>query len=499
MVISNFFDSIYRYSQKKVYDDFISSMGKFKIRQEQVLFKILKNNQSSEFGKKHDFQSIRSVSQFRNRVAIQNDLQLSPAIERMLQGEEGILLSDKVIGYLRSAGGRGISKVIPYTKELVSEFNAGTSAMLYGLFEMMKNDEPNSAYWIVGPEFIDAQIAPSGISIGHQESLDIFYQFDRHFFKNQLRCDAELKSIKYPHYLDQLAKRLMGMSNLQILFAYSPLTVIELLNYITQSFPQRSITDLWPKLRYLCCWKDGGARFYLPLLQKLLPLVTIIPREILSAEALLTISLPGHPYGLLAFNSHFYEFQDVEGKVVGAENLLRGFCYHPIVTTSGGLYRYHTGDVVEVMGHVEGLPMLRYVSAVQGNGDFDERLDEERLSLILEHLYVEFNITPRFHMIEPASKKNPRYILFLEHDESLSVDLHAVEQRFEEMLMDSHQYNLCHTIGEIQPVKVVSISNGWSKYVQAMIERGCKSYELISPALISPFREWEKVYVAELT
>lgn len=500
MAIKIFFGSIYRYSQRKKFDDFIESSSNLKSTQERLLYAILRRNANSEFGKNHDFENIRSILQFRNRVPIQYDQQLNPYIERQLTGEKNILAVEDIIGFLRSSGGSGKSKVIAYTNELVKEFVAGTSAMLYSLFDAPQTSDDISAYWLVGPEFVEPEVSAGGYSIGHQESLDIFYQFDRHFFKNHIICDAKFKKLSRAEYLREASQKLVRFNQLQMLFVNSPLALIELCDYLDASndeLPRLSngavdFSALWPNLKSICCWKDGGANFYIPLIHQRFPKVKLIPREIISAEALLAVPMADHPHCLLAVNSHFYEFQDADGKVVGAENLLRGFSYIPIVTTSGGLYRYYTGDLVEVMGHVNGVPMLRYVSRHLGDGAFGEKLDEERLSLIIEHLYLEFSITPRFHLIEAASKKNPHYTLFLECQQQL--DILMISKRLEEMLLDSHQYNLCRTIGELQEILIIPVTDGWNKYVSAMMKNGCKSYEMISPALISAFSGWEELF-----
>lgn len=500
MAIKNFFGSIYRYSQRKKFDDYIESSRKLKSTQEQILYAILRRNANTEFGIKHDFENIRSILQFRNRVPIQYDQQLNPDVERQLTGEKNILVAEDIIGFLRSSGGSGKSKVIAYTNELVKEFVAGTSAMLYSIFDTPQSSDDISAYWLIGPEFIEPQVSAGGHSIGHQESLDIFYQFDRHFFKHHIICDAKFKKLSREEYLREASKQLLRFKQLQTLFANSPLALIELCNYLEASndgLPRLGngavdFSALWPKLKSICCWRDGGANFYMPLIYQRFPQVNVIPREIISAEALLAVPIGDHPYCLFASNSHFYEFQDADGKIVGAENLLRGFSYIPIVTTSGGLYRYYTGDLIEVMGHVDGTPMLRYVSRHLGDGAFGEKLDEERLSLIIEHLYLEFSITPLFHLIEVASLKNPRYTLFIECTQQL--DIHALSTRLEEMLLDSHQYNLCRTIGELQAISIIPVTSGWEKYVEAMKRKGCKSYEMISPALISSFTGWEEYF-----
>ncbi|MDP6946113.1 MAG: GH3 auxin-responsive promoter family protein, partial [Myxococcota bacterium] len=62
---------------------------------------------------------------------------------------------------------------------------------------------------------------------------------------------------------------------------------------------------------------------------------------------------------LAAVASHFLEFQDVEvaaGRPKLVHEVQEGARYRPILTTSGGLYRYRLGDIVRCVGVTAATP-----------------------------------------------------------------------------------------------------------------------------------------------
>lgn len=509
MGLQNFFDSIYRHSQKHKYEQFFVSMRDLKEIQEQILFSIINRNKDSEFGKQHDFEGIRSISQFRNRVPVQNYHSLQTAIERMMEGELNILTSDDVFLYAKSAGQTGNPKFIPYTRELFEEFQRGTTPMLFDLLSRNPEIANGKSYWSLGPSYLPHETTFSGISIGQEGRVDFLLSYDRTFFKEHALIYDDLKNASHEDYLLQTSKRLLEEEELSIMFFRCPLALIELLHYIAHECSswslslssaarhrlqlfldqgKKNFSLLWPKLCCIFCNMEGAAAFYFPFLDERFSNVTFVSREISSIEGIISVPFGGHRDTLLAGSCHFYEFQDLEGKVVGPEALLRGFIYIPIITTSGGLYRYFTGDLVEVTGHSEQLPLLRYVGRYREEDLCDEGITEERLIKTIELLMVEFSYRPHFHFVSPYQGQKNGYIYFLETEQN--IDRQLLEARFEELLLEYHHYNMSRLVGDLAPIKVKFIQNGWRQYCDQMKLRGIKSYEDIKLNLLSEFLDW---------
>ncbi len=84
---------------------------------EEVLFKILNKNSTSKYGKKYDFNSIKSVDKFKSNVPITDYLDYEIYINEMLKGDKNILITDDVEFFGHTSGTTGKQKLVPVTKK----------------------------------------------------------------------------------------------------------------------------------------------------------------------------------------------------------------------------------------------------------------------------------------------------------------------------------------------------------------------------------------------
>ena len=84
--------------------------------QEKTLQKIMKKNADCELGKKYHFEDVHSLREFQEKVPISTFEDYLPLIGRMLDGDNGkIITSGKIIRYCSSSGSVGIPKLQPKT------------------------------------------------------------------------------------------------------------------------------------------------------------------------------------------------------------------------------------------------------------------------------------------------------------------------------------------------------------------------------------------------
>ncbi|MYW17481.1 hypothetical protein GT039_18245, partial [Streptomyces sp. SID2955] len=84
-------------------------------RQQDVLTDLLGFNAGTEFGRRHDFDRIRHVDDFRKAVPVQDYAAHAPLIERTAEGEPNLLSADRPVVYFTSSGSTGAHKKIPVT------------------------------------------------------------------------------------------------------------------------------------------------------------------------------------------------------------------------------------------------------------------------------------------------------------------------------------------------------------------------------------------------
>ena len=78
---------------------------------EEVLFKILNKNSTSKYGEKYNFNSIKSVDEYKSNVPITDYLDYELYINEMLKGEKNILITDDVEFFGHTSGTTGKQKL----------------------------------------------------------------------------------------------------------------------------------------------------------------------------------------------------------------------------------------------------------------------------------------------------------------------------------------------------------------------------------------------------
>ena len=90
---------------------FYASHGKKK--QEKVLLKLMKDNKSTEYGKKNGFDKVHSIKDYQNIVPFSDYLDYEDYIIRMANGEKGLITNRLIRRFTESSGSTGRSKLVP--------------------------------------------------------------------------------------------------------------------------------------------------------------------------------------------------------------------------------------------------------------------------------------------------------------------------------------------------------------------------------------------------
>src|SRR5690606_35790795 len=90
--------------------------------QKEVLSKLISTAKSTEFGKKYDFESIKTINDFREKVPLANYETLFPYIERLMKGEQKVLWPSDIKWFAKSSGTTAArSKFIPVSQEALDD------------------------------------------------------------------------------------------------------------------------------------------------------------------------------------------------------------------------------------------------------------------------------------------------------------------------------------------------------------------------------------------
>ena len=90
--------------------------------QHETIYKLLAKASNTEWGKKYDYSSINSVSEYQNRFPVQTYEDITPYVERLRKGEANLLWHDEIKWFAKSSGTTSTkSKFIPVSVESLEE------------------------------------------------------------------------------------------------------------------------------------------------------------------------------------------------------------------------------------------------------------------------------------------------------------------------------------------------------------------------------------------
>jgi hypothetical protein len=260
-------------------------------------------------------------------------------------------------------------------------------------------------------------------------------------------------------------------------------------------------TRIWPNLSLISCWADGFAAKFIPEIRRKCNGIEIQPKGIISTEAMISVPLTGIQGSVLSVGSHFFEFLSIESqqneKVFLATELELGECYQVVVTTSGGLYRYNTQDVIMVVDFFQDCPVVRFVGRSNLISDLTgEKLNEIHVQNCILKAINTCGLKASFYMLAPKkSGLKLRYVLFLQLLDENAV-LKQLSKTLDHELCANIHYKYARNLGQLDSVKIFIIdqdSKPADLYLMEMVKRGKNLGSTKTPSL-SSLEYWEEVF-----
>ena len=130
---------LYAYLVKRRNKKWIDSPIKW---QTNTFKKLIKNRIKTEFGKNHDFETIQSYEDYKEKVPVRDYEELRPYIEKVVNGEKDILWPGKPLYIAKTSGTTSGVKYIPITKESIKTHIRSARDALLNYFLKTKNFKP---------------------------------------------------------------------------------------------------------------------------------------------------------------------------------------------------------------------------------------------------------------------------------------------------------------------------------------------------------------------
>ena len=521
--------------------------------QNRLLMEFLQRNKDTAYGKECGFENIRSIQDYQNRVPVNNYETLRHHIDRMMCGENNVLIADKTILFSITSGTMGKPKYIP-----VSEYSKRKKKDVMDLWAYYAlKDYPGildgKILAIVSPETEGCTTGkiPFGAESGHAYRnlpmavrnlyalpYEIFQitDYDTKYYcilRIAMEKDISTLATLNPSTILLLCQKIEKVKDVIIEdirhgtlnktmdicagtrkkieagLKPNPRRADELLIMTKNRGGELLPMDIWPNLQLIECWKGGSVGVYISHLKKYFGHdVAIRDFGYLSSEARVSIPMRDEGCGgALAINSNFYEFvprQEMESpnkRFLLSHQLEVGEEYYIILTTPGGLYRYNIDDVVKVAGFFNNTPTLEFiqkgsiVSSVTGEKVYEMQIDEA-VNKAAELIGVNLQFFSAF----VEWKTIPRYAFIVEFMNELSRDgkvalLKHIEDELIKLNVEYDTKRRSQRLGE--PVLKVVPRGAFEEYRSRRVKEGSHDGQIKIPKLTTDIRFHENFKILE--
>jgi hypothetical protein len=498
--------------------------------QKKLLRQLLGQNCDTDYGSIHGFSTINEIKDFQKRVPIVGYEELRPYIEKAMSGDARQLTRRQPLFYAVTSGTTGASKFIPVTPESRTVKSKLVRVWLSAVFRDHPAIFAGKILQVASPEVEGRTAAgiPFGAESGHAyrnmpgtmkrmysvpyDTYEIKDYDTKYYTLLRLATGDPISAIAAvnPSSVLLLAKRLAGHTEhilrdirdgtLRADLDIDPKIRRELerdlrpdpdratkLERATRETGGRLLPKgAWPDMEIIACWKGGTVGQYLEQFDDYFP-KGVATRDLgyLSSENRGSVPLTDEgDSGVLAIATNFYEFypEDATGPPEGpdlltAAELEVGRRYFIYVTTLGGLYRYDMNDIVEVTGHYQNTPLIRFVQKGNGVVSFTgEKLYETQ---VLAAAGMAFSGLPqRPELIAAVGEMHgdkPRYVFLVEFDAPPSEsEGSALAGRLELALCESNiEYAAKRDSKRIGPPVLRVVRGGeFDAYRKRMVEQG---------------------------
>ncbi len=409
--------------------------------QKRKLKQIIKQNKNCKYGKKYNFANIKTYEDLKTQVPIVD----YEDVEQYVKGKNS-LTSNKIKLYEPTSGSSGFQKLIPYTEELRKEFQNGIKVWLFDLYLHNPKLLFYKSYWSISPK---TKTENSGI--GFEKDEEYFSELEQ-IFLNTIMVQPDLNGNFCKNTREKLIQE---KENIGLISIWSPTFLSSILNNEVIGFKN---------LKIISCWADASSKTYADKLAKKYPQVRIQPKGLLATEGITSFPL-WNKGCVVSYLSHFYEFMYENGSTYLLNELKQGKIYTVILTTSGGLYRYNTHDLIKITGFYKNLPVIEFLGRDNNVSDFfGEKISENFANKVFTQIF------PSGYDFAVLSFKNNHYILFTEQQCEAKV--------LEEFLQKNYHYKNCIELGQLKPCQVCLVQNGLEKYNDYYIKKGIKQGDI---------------------
>ena len=442
-------------------------------KNEALLFKILKKNKDTEYGRRYRFSEIKSLEDFRRTVPITKYQDYEEYIDRMIYKEEkNLITSLPVIAYAQSSGTVGGRKYVPltqqqvnvYTKHTVTRMMACADVYLrrnyrrrlkpgrglytnHAIYDYLPNGVLSSnvadvaarqlgflyPYILSNPyKRLFAQYEAefryvnTRFALQDRNTMFVFSVFLKMFTDLMLYLEKNWRTIVddiEKGSVSDIAKATPEVTEmLKAKIKPDPERAAELRREFEKGFDETIIPRIWPNMSVIC---GIGTSTFEQFYRLSKTMTGDIPYDFSiygASEGLFAaVDELNSPKQLLLVRSCFYEFipADDASRILCLDELEIGKEYEIIITNLAGLYRYKCGDVIKVVDYLDECPYLQFAYRKgQLLNLAGEKTTEAHMQAAVDAIAEKAGCRILNWTVDSVIKAQPcHYMLMLENDE----------------------------------------------------------------------------------
>ncbi len=453
--------------------------------QEEKLLDMVRKNASTDYGRRHGFDRIKSVKDYQTQVPVVTYDDIKTDMDRLVSGESNIFTAEAPIMFAQTSGTTGDPKYVPVTPTCKGREHS--DVMRTWTFHAKQSH----------PDIFEGKVVSlvSPAVEGHTPSGLPYGSASGHIYKNMPGIIRNAYAIPYDSFEieDYGAKyyvimRIALASEVTFLATANPSSILKMCEKANE-YGERIIKDIhdgtldtdlpiesrlraavsrklkpdparareleqfrsrrqgdllpadyWPRLSLIGCWKGGTVGHYLekfpgwfyPDGERTIP---VRDWGFLSSEARCSVPLSDEgSSGVLTIASNFFEFVPVDELEAQRDNpekwdfltvgqIEDGKDYYIFFTTTGGLYRYDINDVIRVTGRYNNTPQIVFLRKGRGMTNITgEKVSVNQVINVIQSA-AEKTGTVASHFKAEADAENSRYVLRVEFSSAVGDDL----------------------------------------------------------------------------
>ena len=445
--------------------------------QNKVFANLIKEALNTQFGKDHDFKSIKTHDDFVKRVPVRDYEDLKPYVDRVVAGEKDILWKGKPLYFAKTSGTTSGAKYIPLTKEsMPTHVAAARNAILMYIAET-----GNSQF--VGKKMIFLQGSPllkekNGVQLGRLSGI-VAHFVPKYLQQNRMpswktNCIEDWETKVEAIVEETLSEDMAVISGIP--------SWVQMYFEKIHTKTGKKVGDVFKNFNLFIF---GGVNYepyrakFENLIGRKVDSIEFYP----SSEGFFAFQDQQNERGmLLLLNSGmFYEFIeathffDKNPKRITISEVKKGVNYVMIISTNAGLWAYNIGDTVEftstnpyrviVSGRIK-----HFISA------FGEHVIGKEVELALETATRDLDVSVSEFTVAPQISPDsglPFHEWFIEFENAPENSLELAHKIEKSMQEQNSYYNDLILGNVLQPLKISSVkTNGFQDYMKSIGKLG---------------------------